>query len=236
MKGKITAVLFIIVFILMVAVVCTFLTGWDRNEPGSPSDTTDPSGNADITLMTPPVDTVSPTQAPSSTAPIVVVGSPDSTPIPAPTPTPSPAATPAPTPTQAPVSSYGTALGSGSFRSSTGAKLDIQADWSAKTISSSQVEVTVTISLDSYSLHLKAVPNSVNVNLGGQYVSLDAPAVDYDGSALINTVLASKTFTVDLSEGQSDDLNLAVEWHFGGTYGDVELPSIECGGTISLSR
>lgn len=30
MKGKITAVLFIVVFILVVAVVCTFLTSWDK--------------------------------------------------------------------------------------------------------------------------------------------------------------------------------------------------------------
>lgn len=234
MKGKITAVLFIIVFILMVAVVCTFLTGWDRSDPASPSDTADPAGNADITLITPPAETASSTQEPSSTAPIVVVAPSDSTPPPVSTPAP----TPTPATTIAPVQpSYsGTDLGSGSFRSSTGAKLDIQADWSAKTISSSQIEVTVTISLDSYSLHLQAVPNSVNVNLDGQYVSLNAPAVDYDGSALINTVLATKTFTVDLAEGQSDNLSLAVEWHFGGTYGDVELPSIECGGTISLSR
>lgn len=234
MKGKITAVLFIIVFILMVAVVCTFLTGWDRSDPASPSDTADPAGNADITLITPPAETASSTQEPSSTAPIVVVAPSDSTPPPVSTPAP----TPTPATTIAPVQpSYsGTDLGSGSFRSSTGAKLDIQADWSAKTISSSQIEVTVTISLDSYSLHLQAVPNSVNVNLDGQYVSLNAPAVDYDGSALINTVLSTKTFTVDLAEGQSDNLSLAVEWHFGGTYGDVELPSIECGGTISLSR
>lgn len=233
MKGKITAVLFIIVFILMVAVVCTFLTGWDRDTPADPSD---PTGSADVNILPPEPD--APSAAPSSapTSSIGIISSPDITQVPAATPVPTPAPTAAPVPTQAPVSNYGTDLGSGSFRSSTGAKLDIQADWSAKTVSGSQVEVTVKVSLDSYSLHLQAVPNSVNVNLGGQYVSLDAPAVDYDGSAQINTVLASKTFTVDLAEGQSDDLSLAVEWHFGGTYGDVELPSIECGGTVSLSR
>lgn len=60
--------------------------------------------------------------------------------------------------------------------------------------------------------------------------------MDYDGAEAINTVLAEKTFTVDLAQGESDSLTLAVEWHFGGTYGDVELPVIECGGSINLSR
>lgn len=92
------------------------------------------------------------------------------------------------------------------------------------------------MSLDSYSMHLQAVPNSVNISLDGQFVSLDAPAIDYDGNALINTELASKTFTIDLSSGQSKTMTLAVEWHFGGTYGEVEVPVLECGGSISLSR
>lgn len=230
MKNKITAILFIVVFLLVVAVVFTFFSSFNK-DAGAPDvsiiPTTEPS-DADITY------TPEPSQSIYSPAPT----QPANTPVPTPPPTPTP--TPAPEPSVEPEStqtvSYGAELGSGSFRSDTGAKLDIHADWSARSVSSSQAEITVKIILDSYSLHIQAVPNSVNINLGGQYVSLSAPAVDYDGSAALSTELASKTFTVDLAEGQADSFSLAVEWHFGGTYGDVELPVIECGGTIGLSR
>ena len=216
MKGKITAVLFIVVFILVVAVVCTFLTSWDK--AGNDEAQGEDDGGSGVVVVMPTPGTTSPAETPAASAAIS---------------TPAPTASPAPTP--APVYTEQD-LGSGSFKSDTGAKLNIRADWSARTISSSQIEVKVKISLDSYSIHLQAVPNSVNVNLAGQYTSLDAPAVDYDGAEAINTVLAEKTFTVDLAQGESNSLTLAVEWHFGGTYGDVELPVIECGGSINLSR
>lgn len=226
MKNKITAVLFIVVFLLVIAVVFTFFSSWKNDAPDVSANPTAPSSDpgADIITVAP---TVVPTQSPETPVPTSA-----STPVPTPPPTPTP--TPVPTPTQSVFTE--SELGSGSFSSDTGAKLNIHADWSAKTVSDSQAEVTVTVYLDSYSLHLQAVPNSVNINLGGQYVSLGAPEVDYDGSAAISTELASKTFTVDLSSGQSDTYSLSVEWHFGGTYGDVELPVVECGGAVSLSR
>lgn len=224
MKNKITAILFIVVFLLIVAVLFTFFSSLDKKPAETPSlPSAEPS---DVIIDYSP----EPTQPVQTDAPTQPVDTPAPTPPATPTPTPTPSAEPS-----APVS-YGGELGSGSFKSDTGAKLDIHADWSAKTVSSSQVEVTVKVILDSYSLHLQGVANSVNINLGGQYVSLDAPAVDYDGSAAISTELASKTFTVDLAEGQSDDLSLAVEWHFGGSYGNMDLPVIECGGTVSLAR
>lgn len=224
MKNKITAILFIVVFLLIVAVVFTFFSSFDKKPAETPGLPSEEPGDAIIDYSpesSQPVETVAPSQ-PAET--------PDPTPTPTPTPSPTPSAEPS-----APAS-YGDELASGSFKSDTGAKLDIHADWTAKTASSSQVEVTVKVMLDSYSLHLQAVPNSVNVNLAGQYVSLDAPAVEYDGAPALTTELASKTFTVDLAEGQSSDLSLAVEWHFGGSYGNMDLPVIECGGTISLAR
>lgn len=226
MQGKFKAILFIIVFLLVVAVVCTFLVGRDidpdknkdnlgDDDSGSGIVIIDPSAPAATTV--PPANTSVPTTAPTAT--------PTQTPAPTPPPTQTPA------PTQPPA-----ALGSGSFSSDTGAKLNINAAWSARSISSSQVEVTVTVSLDSYAIQLAAVPYSVNIGLDGQYASLDAPAINYDGSALLNTTLATKTFTVDIPEGSSSSLHLAVEWHFGGSYGGIDLDVIECGGTISLSR
>lgn len=226
MKNKITAILFIVVFLLIVAVLFTFFSSMDKKPEETPSvPSAEPS---DVIIDYSP----EPSQPVETAAPSEPANTPVPTPPPTPTPTPTPSAEPEPS---APIS-YGTDLGSGSFKSDTGAKLDIHADWSAKTISSTQVEVTVKVMLDSYSLHLQGVANSVNINLGGQYVSLDAPKVEYDGSEKLTTELASKTFTVDLAEGQSDNLSLAVEWHFGGSYGNMDLPVLECGGAVSLSR
>ena len=114
--------------------------------------------------------------------------------------------------------------------------INLKADWSVKTISASQVEVTIKVSVDSYAIHLQAVPYAVKLSVNGEYVTMDAPAVDYDGSAATNTVFGSKTFKVNLSEGSSANIPVAIEWHFGGTYGGQEIDVIECGGTISVSR
>ena len=139
-------------------------------------------------------------------------------------------------PTPTPTPQYGDNLGSGTFKSETGVPINLRADWSVKTTSASQVEVTIKVSVDSYAIHLQAVPYAVKLNVNGEYVSMDAPAVDYDGSAATNTVFGSKTFTVNLSSGSSANIPVAVEWHFGGTYGGEQVDVIECGGTISVSR
>ena len=225
MKGKAKAVLLIIIFLLVLAVVCTFLVGRDGEKPDDAEE--DASGTGEITIIAPD-DSGS---GHVIETPPAVSTAPQATPVPTSTPTPTPTPTPVPTPSAKP--EPGPVNGSGSFRSGTGAKIDIRADWSWRSAGAGRAEVTVKVVLESYSLHLQAVPGSVNINLGGQYVSLDAPAVDYDGAQLITTTLAEKTFTADIPD--DGRLNLAVEWHFGGTYGDVELPVIECGGTIDLN-
>ena len=210
-KGRIRAILIIITTLLVAAVVVSWLTGKDR----APEPT--------VVVETPTPDLViddTPAPAPQNTP----------APTPSPTPTPAPTPTPEPTPEPQPV---GTVLGSGTFKSTTGTWLDLRADWTAVSSGDTQVQITVVVSIDSYSLHLAAVPKSVNLSLGGQFVSLDGPAVDYDGRAALNTVLGTKTFTLDRSAAP---YSLAVEWHFGGTYGGTPLDVIECGGTISLSE
>ena len=47
---------------------------------------------------------------------------------------------------------------------------------------------------------------------------------------------SSNSFLVDLPQGSSDSFPLAVEWHFGGTYSGVDIPVVECGGLIELTR
>ena len=163
--------------------------------------------------------TVSPTPAPTA--------------VPTPAPTPEPTPVPVPTPTPAPV---GQVLDSGSVRSQTGLPIDIRADWVATVLDSDRVQVQVTVVLESYALQIAESYQSVNVSVGDQYASCNSPAVDYDGSAKLETVLGTTTHTLYLAQGTSDSFPLAVEYHFGGTYSGEELPVIECGGSIVLSR
>lgn len=228
-KGRIKAVVLIIVFLLVVAVICSWLTGTDKKDE-KPADNTNPPEESSNVIVIDPNST-------QSTAP-VNTPAPTPTPVPTPTPTPAPTPTPtpAPTPTPTPTPTYGDNLGSGTFKSETGVPINLKADWSVKTISASQVEVTIKVSVDSYAIHLQTVPYAVKLSVNGEYVTMDAPSVDYDGSAATNTVFGSKTFTVNLSEGSSANIPVAIEWHFGGTYGGEEIDVIECGGTISVSR
>ena len=67
-------------------------------------------------------------------------------------------------------------------------------------------------------------------------ISTAAPAVDYDGKSALNTPFGSKTFTVNISSGESISLPLSVTWHFGGKYSNVDLTDIVASGTVTASR
>ena len=245
MKGKITAVLFILVFLLVVAVVFTFLTSLDRRRE---AEAAQPAGNeVVVTENTPTPAPVTPQPQQAADLPGEAQG--QSTPVTAapatPAPTPRPAAavmeTPMPAadamPAPGGVADMGKLLGSGSFSSHTGAHIDIRADWEARVSGDTDISVRVTVYLNSYSIYVNALPNCVNIGLNGQYVSLDSPAISYDSNtALLTTELAAQSFTVQLAPGGSRDLDLQAEWHWGGTYGGEYIPVIECGGTLTVSR
>ena len=238
MKGKLTAVLFILVFILIAAGVFTVLTRLDSVYHFTGSATPEPVSAAPTPAAAP---VTTPFAAPANTPVPTPVVQPALTPAPTlqPAATQAPALTPMPTtapttvPTTAPMPS---SLGSGVFRSDTGALLDVQAEWSAQTLNDNQVQVTVTVSAVSFGLHTQVLTNAVNIALDGQYVSLEQPRIDYDGGSQVTTKLASQSFTVDLPRNSSRAVLLQVEWQYNGSYHGVELPIIECGGTINLSR
>lgn len=223
MKNKLVAVLFIVVFVLLVAVICSLLN--------------DDSGLSNIDdVRLPAVETdsaaaVTPTPAPENTEPTptaTLLPLPSATPEPTPEPTPTPVLTPTPVPA-------GLDLGSGSFSSENQVPLNIIADWTAKTVDSNTVSVTVTVSAQSYSLHLEPT-KSLHISLNGEYKTVDVAALTYDGTDLAKNELGSATFDIDLPAGSSNSYTLAVEWQFGGFYFNTPIEVLECGGTISLSR
>ena len=230
-KRRIKAVIFILLFLLVMAVAVNLLLDMEKDKREVvhlPSESAAPA----------------PTEAP---APTPVPATPAPTPVPTPTPeptrdpyidtpaTPVPTLQPLPTPTGTPTPE-GEELGTGTFRSETGVGLNVRAEWTANVMDAKHVRVTMQIWLDSYSLHLNQVNNCVNVSVGESYVTANAPAVDIDDNGAHQTLLATTEHVINLSDGESRSFPVQVEYQFGGTYQQQELPVIECGGAIELER
>ena len=220
-KRRIKAVIFILLFLLVMAVAVNLLLDMEKDK-------------REVVHLPGESAAPAPTEAP---APTPVPATPAPTPAPTPTPeptrdpyidtpaTPVPTLQPLPTPTGTPTPE-GEELGTGTFRSETGVGLNVRAEWT----------VTMQIWLDSYSLHLIQVNNCVNVSVGESYVTANAPAVDIDDNSAHQTLLATTEHVVNLADGESRSFPVQVEYQFGGTYQQQELPVIECGGAIELKR
>ena len=230
-KRRIKAVIFILLFLLVMAVAVNLLLDMEKDKREVvhlPSESAAPA----------PTETPAPTEVPATPAP-----SPVPTPTPEPTrdpyidtpATPVPTLQPLPTPTGTPTPE-GEELGTGTFRSETGVGLNVRAEWTANVMDAKHVRVTVQIWLDSYSLHLIQVNNCVNVSVGESYVTANAPAVDIDDNGAHQTLLATTEHVVNLADGESRSFPVQVEYQFGGVYQQQELPVIECGGAIELKR
>ena len=235
-KGRIKAVLFIIVFLLVIAVAVNLLMDMQSERKADAAPTNDPYANTVTpsieTQPQPAVETAQPTPAAApSTAPTATPV--PATPVPTLTPTPVPTATPEPA---QPIIPQGEVIGSGSFTSDTGTPLNLRADWTATVLDSERVEVTVNVYLVSYQIEVRELYNAVNVSVGDQYASENSPAIKWENNTRLETLLASTVHTLSLPSGSSNSFPVAVQYQFGGTYSKVELPVIECGGTIELSR
>ena len=230
-KRRIKAVIFILLFLLVMAVAVNLLLDMEKDK-------------REVVHLPGESAAPAPTEAP---APTPVPATPAPTPVPTPTPeptrdpyidtpaTPVPTLQPLPTPTGTPTPE-GEELGTGTFRSETGVGLNVRAEWTANVMDAKHVKVTVQIWLDSYSLHLIQVNNCVNVSVGESYVTANAPAVDIDDNGAHQTLLATTEHVVNLADGESRSFPVQVEYQFGGVYQQQELPVIECGGAISVSR
>ena len=229
-SGKIKAVLFIIVFLLIAAVLASWFVSKDTvetpdvpdtpRETSAPAPTPDPTPEPTAVLITPaptPVATPKPTPAPT----------------PAPTPTPIPAFVP-PVSTAEPV--YGETLGSGRFASQTVPSLTLVSDWSVTTLNAEEVSVTLSIAVESYALYVGEGGRTVLINVGGQYVTLQAPTIQYDGSTLARHDFGTQSFTVKAPVGQTSAIAVEVNWQFNGEISGQSVPSLECGGYINVTR
>ena len=238
-SGKIKAVLFIIVFLLIVAVVASWFVS--RDEQQEPPANIDPIETVDEGVVV--VVTPAPTAVLLTPAPTPYVA-PKATPAPTPVPTPVPTPTPTPEPlfelpTAAPQPAeviVGQNLGSGSCRSQTGLGIDLFCEWTVTVASAEEVNVTLNVGVSSYALHSQSLPDGVLMSVGGQYATMASPAVDYDGTTLASHSFGSHTFTVSAPAGTTTRIPVQVNWQFNGSFGGTALPSLECGDAITVTR
>lgn len=234
--GKVKAVFFILVFFLVLALVVNAALGLDAKKHPAQPEEPEQTEQTEIVPEQPAQETPVPipTWAPAPTPP--PANRPASNPAPQQQPqqqqpqqnTPVAAPTPAPTPAPRPA---GQSLGSGGFRSATGAGLELVCDWSAVSAADNKAEVTLTVSIESSTIYLNEWQDCIGLRVGDQTGTLTQPALSYEGGKTTHSV-GTKTFTVSLAGGSS--LPVAVEWHYNGTYSGVALDVIECGGTINL--
>ncbi len=235
-KMKVRAVVFVIFFLLLAAAIVYIMTSTaDREivpyspefsirEQNQPESASQSSGNAPDTVST-PAPAAQPTEAVPTPTPYV------------PTPTPY---VPTPTPYVPTPEPAGLPLGSGTISSGMPWLLNIHADWSAVTATNSRVEVTVIVYADHYSLHYNSFEN-LAIRLGEESHRLYANEIQSDINQPQSTELGRYTYSVPLAKGETVSLPLSAVWEFGGTYGDgyghtVDIPSLRCEGTVTLTR
>lgn len=225
-RGKIKAILFMVTFLLVVAVVCNLLIDMQAARKESSVETLAPFH---VNTVEPAMNTLTPVQTAAPTAAPVA-------PVQTPAPTPAPTPTPVPTPAPTPVPVYGETVGSGSFISDTGTPLNLRADWTAVTTDANTVSINLNVYLVSYQLQIMKVAKSVHVMVGDNYVTGDSPEVNWDENQQLETLMSSTTHTVSVPVGSSALIPVAVEYYFGGTYSNQDIDVIECGGNIAINR
>ena len=225
--GKVKAVFFILVFFLLLALVVNAALGLDaKKQPAEEPSQEEPEQTEFAPAPAQETPVAIPTWAPAPTPPPANRPAQQQQPAqPQQNNTPATAPTPVPTPEPRPA---GQSLGSGSFRSQTGAGLELVCDWSAVSAADNKVEVTLSVSIESATIYLNEWQDCIGLRVGDQTGTLTQPALSYEGGRTTHSV-GSKTFTVSGSS-----LPVAVEWHYNGTYSGVTIDVVECGGTINL--
>lgn len=204
---KQTAYIFaaIVVVLIMIALVCMWITG--------------SIGGGDK-----PAPSPTPTPAPAYSAPPAV------TPTPTPALTPTPAPTPTPTPTPAPTAEQpsGTKLASGAFDSSTGVGINTHTVWTASRLSDGSTELTVSVYARSYSLGIG--PRAITVSVNGSAMSGMTRAFDVDSpNSTTDTLIYSCKCAV--SPGT---LTLGVDWSYKGQYSGQDIDVISSSTTANI--
>lgn len=147
---------------------------------------------------------------------------------PTPTPVPSPTATPTPEPTASPEPSAepaGAVIASGAFDSATGCGINTRTQWTATEKDGGTALLTLKVYARCYTVDIG--PRAYTVTVGSASASGTTKSVSVDSpNALVDTLLFSYSTEVSLSEGESVELPVSVDWQYKGEYSGQTLDVI----------
>ncbi|MBR3556212.1 MAG: hypothetical protein IKN89_09900 [Oscillospiraceae bacterium] len=196
---------------------------WKKPEPSpAPLPDNTPARGETVTTATPgPEPTVTPMATPE----------PMETFQPAPENTAQPTPEPLPEETPEPVIVNPSVLASGTFRSDTGTALNLVADWRAAAIDDSTARITITLSLESYSLDIGERRSNILTFNGEDYYFMTDP-LEIEGGDFVKTQIYVWSKEVPLSKLSFE---LAVSWNLKGSYSKKEMDTIELSGSYEYT-
>ena len=213
------------VYLLLLCAGILLLAACSRSGPADDpiiSNTAPPTAAA----VPAPAPTPTPTPTPRTGGEVVTTAAPGSTP--------SPITIPSVTAEPETADSFAPVDVSGTFRSDTGTALNLYADWECVSVSAKNVRLSITLSLESYSLDV-GERNRNQLVVNGVPVTFHTEALEVpSGSGLGRTVLYTWSETMPLNEDGSLQLDVYASWEFSGSYSGVEMETLEVRGHISL--
>ncbi len=123
----------------------------------------------------------------------------------------------------------GSVISQGSFQSNTGTPLNIQVNWRAVSGGAAGKTLEVDVSAVSYKLYTSADYNGVQLTVNGAVYSSGSQAIEYGGSGVATSPLAS--FSVPNVSGS---VQLSVVWHFNGSYSGVSLQDVRAAAAVYI--
>ena len=216
----------IVCFALAMLLALTLWGCGKKPEPSpTPTPTPDDAGRGETIATATP--------APEATKAPLATPEPAETFQPAPTeaPTPEPSAEPTPAPTAEPAAPAPGTIASGSFRSDTGTALNLVADWQAVSVSDTTARLTITLSLESYSLDIGERRGNLLTFNGEEYYFLTDP-IEISGGDFVKTQIYVWSQEIPLAQLSFE---LAVKWNLLGSYSKKEMEAIELSGSYTYT-
>ncbi len=196
----------------------------------TPESTYDPNRGETVVTAAPteePAATPMPTPEPMETFQPAPENTAQPTPEPLPQETPAPAETAAPPEGVDPIVVNPSVLASGSFRSDTGTALNLVADWRIAALTDATARITVTLSLESYSLDIgERRANLLTFNGEDYYFMTDA--LEVTGGEFVKTQIYVWSKEINMNELSFD---LTVEWKLLGSYSKQDMETITLSGS-----
>ena len=111
--------------------------------------------------------------------------------------------------------------------------MNLVADWECISVSAKNVRLTITLSLESYSLSVgERTANQLVLN--GMPITYHTQALEVPSGGLSKTELYTWSETLTLMEDGSLHQDLYAFWVFSGTYSGVQIDQLELSGHIAV--